>query len=678
MYVFLFILVSSFGIFLINYQINKKFQNKELTTNLFKKFSFLDSTKITYQYATFHIMRGLKINHAQIQNEKFECNIETVLIEFQLFQLSNTPKKIIMKELSCSEKKDLLNYNNLQSIAENIKKHNITWKFQNLKLINHKLDLQNFEITITPKEDYIEITGFFIEGVNKTIKIHGNWDTKSDLNRIHFTIQNHAFKKERFFEEFIDVIKTEKQSQFLNDKLHFYFNGRGSIDLSIKGFSFNVIGKYHNLKGNMSFLELNDINGNLHYTTTSNYDKSIFHEEYKIQIQSKEIQLSKLIQKDQKEIKIQGEIPIDNQKIKTQWNTKGNVFFQIDWIEKNFIHTIKSTLSGRNLIVLHSKELPLVFIESVELKPIIDNQWELLLKGKIDTLPFSFVGSLFYSPKSFPKWVFKGSLSGSSLDYQSVFDIAYKLIHHQRNKFQEDSLKTIEYTKPWKDKFIKTDFYQNVIKNTKIEIQIEFLQPKQNLPELKGKFIMNELEARLDLYGNQPSSKIQMNYSVNFLTNIPQQHFNFFTQAEEPQIEIPFLCNLCANSIKKLEFQYTTSARGLKQQDFYLNNSSSLRLDVDSVILKNDYRKEMIEKLLQIQIQDPVRMKLEYSSAGAYFHPVFILIENSQFLLRGTGNFNIYVGGEINFHFYDKQKLLNKNFLIKLRKDGAWIPSYFY
>ncbi|GIW23691.1 MAG: hypothetical protein KatS3mg068_2698 [Candidatus Sericytochromatia bacterium] len=372
---------------------------------------------------------------------------------------------------------------------------------------------------------------------------------------------------------------------------------------------------------------------------------------------------------------------INNSNIKTPINSKGNIDFDIKIFESDKNFDLSSIINLNKFILLQEKFFPIIFLKNATINSNSMNQFLLNIDGTINSLDFNYNASLNFDFNLFPSWKINGTFTLLETNYQVLLDLFSDLYNYYiKDATKENAPKYEDLGPAWENKFSNSNFYKIYLRNISINNNIQFLNPKQkNIPELKGNFITNDKILTLSLNGDNQKSHIIIQYNIDYLQMVPFHNLFLLFDLKQPELEIPFLCKNCKKYINRTLFSYTSNFNGIYIADFYLNNTSNLKFEVDSIIIENDYRREMIEKLLSIDLANiPVQLKINYSSYGVIYTPIQIETENEKYILRGFGNYNIFNGGKLNFYFYNKETKLNRNFVIKIRKDGIWIPSYLY
>lgn len=458
-------------------------------------------------------------------------------------------------------------------------------------------------------------------------------------------------------------------------------NGKGSIDITNQGYAFNLYGNFKNLKSNFLFFTIDNMNGKLNYTEIQSFKKDYNKQDWEVESSYINLIINKLFEKNLNQFIISGKFQVNNSNIKTAFNSNGNIEFRVNVVESPNRLDITPSIKLNKFILLQKKYLPVIFFKEANLYNIDNNHFKLDINGTIHSLNFNYNSTVKFNDNISPKWNIKGDFVLSETDYQKLIDLFTEIYTHYILEFkQENNLRKIDFGSSVNLKFLETNFYKIYLKNLFIDLNLSLNNPKQkNLPELKGNLNSNDTNFKIQLKGNNSMSNIMTQYLIDYLSNNTYHNISLNFDLKKPEIELPLFCNTCKNMIEKIVFSYNSNGNVSNLADLYFNNSSTLKFEVEPILLQNDYRIDMMENLLNLSIKNfPQKLRINFSSFGVIFNPIQIELDNEQFNLKGYGDYNIFNSGSLNFNFYHKQKNLYRNFIIKIRKDGIWIPSYFY
>ncbi len=686
-YTFIFLISSGISIFFINFYIEEKIKEKDVINHFFRN-NFINQIKdfdnIEFQYggSIFHIFNGLRISDIRVNfpKTKDSCKIDHVIIQFPFLKY-DSPKKLILINLVCNNlyRSNLNDF--LNNIFQVVLKNNLELELYDLKLPETQYNLSKINLLFIPLvENKIKINGKY-EVENEKIEIFGTWDINNPQNRIHFNVSNYKFITIKNL--FVEIGKFHDFSNIFreNFKIEMLINGKGSIDFTNQGYAFNLYGNFKNLKSNFLFFTTDNIKGKLNYTEIQSFKKDYFKQDWEVDSLNVNLAINNLFEKNLNQFNISGKLLVNNSNIKTSFNSNGNLEFQVKVIESPNRIEIIPYIKLNKFILLQKKYLPIIFFKEAKLFPIENNHYKIDINGTLHSLNFYYNSTVNFNDKISPKWNIKGDFVLSETDYQKLFELFTEIYTHYILEFrQENKLRNIDFGSSVNLKFLETYFYKIYLKNIFIDLNLSLNNPKQkNLPELKGNLKSNDTNFRIQLMGNNSMSNIMTQYLIDYLSKNTYHNIILNFDLKKPEIELPIFCNTCKNMIEKIVFSYNSNGNVSNLADLYFNNSSTLKFEVEPIFLHNDYRIDMIENLLNLSIKNyPQKLRINYSSFGVIFNPIQIELDNELFNLKGYGDYNIFNSGSLNFNFYHKQKNLFRNFVIKIRKDGIWIPSYFY
>ena len=688
-FLYSFILLISFGVivFLINFYIEEKIKEKDVINHFFRndfinQIKDFDNIELQYGGSNFHILNGLRISGIRINFPKTKetCKMDHLILQFP-FLTFDTPKKMIFINLECNTISKFNLNDFLSNIFQLVLKNNLELEIYDLKLPENQYNLSKINLLFIPqKENKIKIHGKYqIE--NNKIEIFGTWDINNPQNRIHFNINNYKFEtiKNIFdvlwkFHNYSDVFKE-------NIKTEMIINGKGSIDITNQGYAFNLYGNFKNLKSNFLFFTIDNMNGKLNYTEIQSFKKDYNKQDWEVESSYINLIINKLFEKNLNQFNITGKLQVNNSNIKSAFNSNGNIEFRVKVMESPNRLDITPSIKLNKFILLQKKYLPVIFFKEANLYNIDNNHFKLDINGTIHSLNFNYNSIVKFNDNISPKWNIKGDFVLSKTDYQKLIDLFTEIYTHYILEFkQENNLRNIDFGSSVNLKFLETNFYKIYLKNLFIDLNLSLNNPKQkNLPELKGNLNSNDKNFKIQIKGNNSMSNIMTQYLIDYLSKNTYHNISLNFDLKKPEIELPLFCNTCKNMIEKIVFSYNSNGNVSNLADLYFNNSSTLKFEVEPILLQNDYRIDMMENLLNLSIKNfPQKLRINFSSFGVIFNPIQIELDNEQFNLKGYGDYNIFNSGSLNFNFYHKQKNLYRNFIIKIRKDGIWIPSYFY
>ena len=688
-FLYSFILLISFGVivFLINFYIEEKIKEKDVINHFFRndfinQIKDFDNIELQYGGSNFHILNGLRISGIRINFPKTKetCKMDHLILQFP-FLTFDTPKKMIFINFECNTISKFNLNDFLSNIFQLVLKNNLELEIYDLKLPENQYNLSKINLLFIPqKENKVKIQGKYqIE--NNKIEIFGTWDLNNPQNRIHFNINNYKFEtiKNIFdvlwkFHNYSDVFKE-------NIKTEMIINGKGSIDITNQGYAFNLYGNFKNLKSNFLFFTIDNMNGKLNYTEIQSFKKDYNKQDWEVESSYINLIINKLFEKNLNQFNITGKLLVNNSNIKTAFNSNGNIEFRVKVMESPNRLDITPSIKLNKFILLQKKYLPVIFFKEANLYNIDNNHFKLDINGTIHSLNFNYNSTVKFNDNISPKWNIKGDFVLSKTDYQKLIDLFTEIYTHYILEFkQENNLRNIDFGSSVNLKFLETNFYKIYLKNLFIDLNLSLNNPKQkNLPELKGNLNSKDTNFKIQLKGNNSMSNIMTQYLIDYLSKNTYHNISLNFDLKKPEIELPLFCNTCKNMIEKIVFSYNSNGNVSNLADLYFNNSSTLKFEVEPILLQNDYRIDMMENLLNLSIKNfPQKLRINFSSFGVIFNPIQIELDNEQFNLKGYGDYNIFNSGSLNFNFYHKQKNLYRNFIIKIRKDGIWIPSYFY
>lgn len=689
LYVFLGILLFAVFIFVTNFLISVQLKKK---SNLEQTYisRFINAIKINnqnlhleylnYEYSIFW---GLKINDVVIkhpENQEIICKIENVYFDWSFFDFSYQDIKTISIAFpTCNfEKKDFHNFfNDLQVylLSNNVELEIYgKLKIENLDFFDrYKIFFKPF-----PKENKIRTKGLIQKEEMVIAKLYGFWNfnQNSGKNTIHFEFYDFPVIVQNFLREFF----IEELKEVFSEKLSFFISGKGSMDITNEGYALHFSTKFKEFKMESDFLQISQPKGDIKFLLVKSWDSKILKKE--IYIQSEQIHFFTLKELSGEDYNNQFDIQLkmENAFFKTPWNTRGKLNLKGNITKKNNEFIIFLFGSIDKLILVHNINFPVVYLRYAKINSLRKNQLEFEIKGKFSSLDFLYKGTIDLLYDKAPYVTVRSQFIIPNVDYQDFLESLIQIYQKtKQDMLQEDSLKFVDSSLTYK--FQNSEFYSKYLKNIDFISEIGLKLPKQNLPELQGYIKTNPNGLSLLLDGNDTSkqNKIKINYSIDYLTNLPNHTILIFLDLKEPKISLPFFCNHCDSLIKRIFFEYNSYSNGLSFADLYFNNSSTFHLQIENIKLTNDYRRELLEKFLETNWKEELfNLKAVYNSNGASYDSIDIQIQNENIHLKGNGSYNIYAEGKLTFYFIDKKNQLYRNFNIKIRRDGSWVPLYFF
>lgn len=670
--------------FFIQIKLNETIKTHETFVNEFISFVQPNNNEINYSYlnTNFHIFQGLKIHRLKIElkNTKDICKIENIFINFKIYSIFRNlePKSIYIDNLECEFNSQTDFYNIINQLFSFIIKYKLNVTVRGISIDNTLKKFNGLKLEFIPEKDKVVIIGKW-ENQNQSLRVMGSWIPDSEKNRIHFEFKN--LVNEILIDNKIERFKINPITKIIEIKTNFSFNGKGSIDITPLGFANNIYGNLYNFELESGLFEIKNITGEFQYSYVKGFNKDYFKETLNFKNSSNEISFEHEKENQQYNSDLKTKIYIDNKLIKTNFNTKGDIELNLNLQSKNKSFLITGNLNLEKFILLQKKSIPYIFIKKAVITSTIPDNFQYFINGTINSLDFNYTGNMNFYLDKIPSWIIKGDFNLLETNYQILFDMIYEFYLMAKQEAESKDAKKYQDLGPaWENKFFESDFYKNYIKNINFDTKINFLNPvEKNIPNIKGQLQINEQRLQLNLDGNQGNSWIRLNYNMDFLQIIPVHSFYVNVNLNKPQIELSFLCKNCKDYINKILFEYTSNSNGIYYKDIYLNNSSNLKFEVDSVFINNDYRLELIEKLININLKDKlIKLKLQYSSSGIIYNPIFMELETAEYYLRGNGTYSLVEGGLIKYYFQNKQDKTFRDFSFIIRKDRLWIPSYLY
>lgn len=695
--IFLSFIIIALSLFMVNSIIEEKIQKEDIINHfLVQKIIHnitINKQKLDFQYSFsyFHLLQGLRINNIKIINPKGEqiCKIEQIILQFNLTKLilDLKPKKILIYNLECNYNDNLNLYSFFQQIFNLILKNTLELELYSIKFPLLEYNFSNLNLLFIPHEqNKIKIKGKLIKEDQNSLEVYGLWDVDKPQNRIYLNISNFHWKNKKSLFLFFPLEEISIYQNFpkvFNNifNINFLFKGKGSIDLTKEGYAINLGGNILSFSANSDLMNAKNLSGKFHFSQIKAFDKNFLQESSLIEFDNFKFELNKKIENYQSQIFLKGNLDINNSNISTSFNSKGDANFELKIFEAKNKYDILANVHFNKFIFIQIPNFPIIFFKNLSISTNGVNNFNINIDGTINSLDFNYKGNIIFNPFINPSWQLKGNFTLMETNYQNLLELFINLYKYYIKEVTKDNVKKIEDLGPaWENKFIQSDIYKIYIKNIKMENSLSLINSiPNNLPEIYGNITNNESQFSLNLNSINNQSTIKIQYNINYLSTIPSHNLVLLFDLIHPNIEIPIFCNNCKDSINKLYFSYNSNSNGIYIADFYLNNSSNLILEIDSIKIQNDYRRDLIENLLDIQLKEKLlRLKIKFSSFGASYNPIEIELDNDIHNIKGFGNYNIFNVGELKFYYYNKNNGLNRNFLIKIRKDGVWIPSYLY
>lgn len=688
-YTFSGIIFTGFLVFSTNFFIQTKMNQslKTLEEFVYTFISFIQPNHpnelvFSYRNTYFHIFQGFKIHKIKVEfkNTKDFCKIENLFVHLKITTLFTTfqPKSISINNLDCELNEQSNLYQILNQIFMYLQQNNFNVYIKGIS-INHSLrSYEGIILNFIPENDKIKIEGKW-RNQDQYIHISGRWYPNHEINRIHFEFIN--LTQNFSFDHKIESYRLHPFFKVFNLKAHYVLNGKGSIDITPLGFANNFYGKIDKIQIKAEFLHTKNLSGEFQYSYIKAFHKEYLKEYFDFKNPINQIKLE--YEKDDYNYtgKIHLKVYVDNDSIKTNFNSKGGFEFGLDLQNKNKNVLISGNLNIEKFIFLQKKSLPYIFIKKAIITTTSPNNFDYFIYGTMNSLDFHYIGNMNFHSKGNPYWKIKGNFDLIETNYQILWDMLYDFYQYARLEAKKKDAKKYQDLGPaWENKFFESELYRNFIKNINIETKLHFLNPKpNNLPSLKGIFQMNEQRLSLHLDGEHKNSWFRTQYMIDFLQIIPLHNFYVSTSLEKPELELSFFCNHCKDHMNRLFFEYSSTSNGLYYKDIYLNNTSNLKFEIDAIFVNNDYRIEFVEKLIDIDLKNKLsKLKVHYTSSGIIYNPVGIELDTAEYYLRGSGSFSLVEGGSIKCYFQNKQERIIRDFSFIIRKDGVWIPSYLY
>ncbi|MFN3605139.1 MAG: hypothetical protein ACK4UJ_10550 [Leptonema sp. (in: bacteria)] len=648
----------------------------------------MDNKNITFEYLNYdyNLFLGLEINEIRIKHietQEILCYIEDLVIQVgvleSFFSKDIKIKKIVIKKPKCNFKTENF-YNRIANLQKFLLDNNIKLEMIHLEKIEAFSFLEGLEIFFYPieKERKVRITGKITEKEKTIIKIYGFWfeDSGHSKNTIHFDLYNFPVYYDSFFKNFLGI---DPKPLFSDFKISFRMSGKGSIDITTEGYAVHFFTNFQDFQLGTSFFWINQLDGKIKYLVVKEWNDSIEKKEITIYSPSLSLYMDKFKERDSQFMRFDLHLPIDNSQIKTVWNSKGIISFKGSIRKaKDIGISIEGTID--KLVLLHKAKFPVVFISKANLFSTKDHAVEFHIDGKFNSVDFRYLGVVEFDFHKVPIFNIRSKYIMPSVDYQILFESAIQIFQTTKEEaLKENAIQFTDFGPAWENKFQNSEIYKNYLKNTNFLSEIEFKNPKQNLPEILGTIKNTEMGFSLSLQGNHPHNLIKINYSIDYLATVPYHNFSILVNLKNSEISLPFFCKNCESHIKRIYFNYNSNANGLYIADLYLNNNSSFILEIDNINLDNNDKKELLEKFLETSWKNEFfNLRAKFSSYGAIYNPIDIQIENEKINLKGYGSYNIFSEGKLTFYFLDKKNPIQRNFNLKIRRDGTWVPLYFY
>lgn len=686
-YIFITILFLGFFIFTINFIISVQIKKSDYLNQNFKKEleKAIKKEDIKFEFLNYeyNIFTGLRVNEIRLLDSQNQllCQFDNIIIQwkFGFFSVKEI-KKIILTKPDCKifNKENLFEF--LSDFSDLLLEKEIELQIEGISQILEFTSLNQISINFFPilKEKKIKIRGSGIQNQRKVLKFYGYWYLDKDL-KIHFEFNEFLILEEQFFEKMLNG----KFDKIIPDlKIEFMTLGKGSIDITKEGYAFHFYTNFKELKVDNNFLRFYQPKGKIKYLRVRNWNYTQLKEEVQIFAEQISFYIQKFQENSKNFLEFKISLNLDNQLLKTNWNSKGKIFLSGNLIENS--KEVYLNLNGEinNLLILQKLYYPVIYIEYGKINSIKNNFFDFLAKGKFNAQDFDFLGKVEFNPNQTPVWNIKTKFVLKSTDYQNLFKTGLELLKYLKSEaLKENAIQFTDLGPAWENKFQKSELYSLYLKNIFFISDIEFKNPKQNLPELLGSLKNSEngffIDLKSDPYLEQ--KRFQISYKIDYLSIVPFHNFSVDINLNSLDINLPFFCNKCEKFIKKIYFNYSSSSNGLYIADLYLNNTSSFYLEIQNINLENESKRELLERFLEKDWKkDFFNLKIKFNTQGANYLPIEIELENENIHLKGFGNYNVFTEGKLTFYFYDKKNQLNRNFNIKIRKDGTWIPLYFF
>lgn len=688
-YVFFIILFLGLFTFSINFIISVQIKKSDYLNQYFKKEieKAIKKEDIKFEFLNYeyNIFTGLKINEIRLLDSQNQllCQFENIIIQrkFNNFSIKEI-KKIILKKPDCkiSTKENFFEF--FSYLMEVLLEKEIELQIEEMTQVLEFSSLNKVYANFSPilKEKRIRITGNGIQNHNKVLKFYGYWYLNRELkNTIHFEFKEFMIQEEKFFKKILN----SKFDKIIPDlKIEFITYGKGSIDITKEGYAFHFYTNLKDLKVISNFLNFYQPTGKIKYLRVKSWNHTQFKEEVQIIAEQILFSIQKMQEgnKDFFEFKIS--LNLDNQFLKTNWNSKGKIDLAGNFIDSS--KEIYLNLNGEinNLLLLQKLYYPVIYIEYGKINSIKNNFIDFFTKGKFNSQDFNFSGNFQINSDRIPVWNIKTKFVLNSTDYQNLFKTTLELFKYLKSEaLKENAIQFTDLGPAWENKFQKSELYSLYLKNIFFVTDIELKNPKQDLPELLGSLQSSENGFFIDLKSSPylEEKKIQISYKIDYLSIVPLHNFSVNINLNSLDINLPFFCNQCEKFIKKFYFNYSSISNGLYIADLYLNNTSNFYLEIQNINLENESKRELLERFLEKDWKkDFFNLKIKFNTQGANYLPIEIELENENIQLKGYGNYNLFTEGKLTFYFFDKKNQLHRNFNIKIRKDGTWIPLYFF
>ncbi len=690
--IFFLILLFSILVFFTNFFISLQLKKKSYLEQVFIP-NFINAIKINDQNFSleyfnyeYHIFLGLKVNEViikNLKNQEITCRIENIYILSNWIVFSyNDIKKVVIESPDCNFQKNDF-YDFFTKLQIYLLTNKIDLEIHGKPKSEHYAFSDEYKISLKPipKENKIRIKGLAQKREKIVLKLYGFWNLNqnSEKNTIYFEFYNFPVLIQKFFSKFFGDIHNEF---FSENKLSFFISGKGSVALTKEGYAFHFITKFKEFQIESNMIQVSQSKGDMKFLLVESWDSKILKKE--IYLQSQQISFFAKSDSYEKDYNIEFDIKlkIENAFFKTPWNTRGELSFKGNLSKKAEDFTFSLLGNFEKLIFIHIFDFPIVFFREGKIYTSGKNQLGFEINGKFSSLNFLFNGNVAIDFYKSPNIIVKSQFIIPDVDYQNLLESLIQIFQKVKHEtLREDSIKFIDFSLTSMYKFQNSEIYSKYLRNIDFLSDIQFKFPKQNLPELFGYLKTNQNGFSLLLEGNDliKSKKIKLNYSIDYLTNLPYHSISIFLDLIEPEILLPFFCSQCNSVIKRIFFEYNSFSNGISIADLYLNNFSNLYLQIENIKLENDYRRELLEKFLETDWrEDFFDLKAKYNSNGASYDFIEIKIQNEKIHLEGYGSYNLYVGGKLTFNFIDKKNQLYRNFSIKIRRDGSWVPLYFF
>lgn len=236
----------------------------------------------------------------------------------------------------------------------------------------------------------------------------------------------------------------------------------------------------------------------------------------------------------------------------------------------------------------------------------------------------------------------------------------------------------------WDNKFINDPFYKRFVEQAVIVGQVRIVHLTDTSPDMPASLSVRFrhripiTEILVDSVTND-TTRLDGSYRIAYDAMLPQHSGKVELRYSGNGYRNRSLCDADTpvDPVALVDLRYNFQAEGIYLADLYFKSVTGLYLNVKHLPALTDYRVDLLRRLAELDHGGLryIDLDVQRNSSGSLFKPIIVKAEDQDAALAGSGEFNVYEGGLLEFHYLLKKTARNGRFQVRIRPDSVWIPS---